>query len=256
MPRHAGPCLHRHCSQVQELCVSLRSLAAEFPRPLEVHALPPSPKPQDIADAKAGVQRIFVATDHAGLPALPEVAWTVDTGVAGVRAWVGAVRGPARGGHAQRQHPPNRLGSRRGWGGRDQANSRTADNCRRGPPPLDPPPMGCISTAVHRRRRGVTPPPPWTPPPWDVLERPYTAGGGGSPPPLLPFHCLRLTAKIMLWRLWCQEDLSFKNFGPPSAGTIGGPLEEGGSQPNPLTPLLRPTEGKAKEREREVEREG
>ena len=40
----------------------------------------------------------------------------------------------------------------------------------------------------------------------DVLERPYTVGGrGGTPPPpqtpLLPLQCLRLTAKILLWRL-------------------------------------------------------
>ena len=54
--------------------------------------------------------------------------------------------------------------------------------------------------------------------PSDVLERPCTVGGGGgvppppgppstSPldPPLLPFQCLRLTAKTLLWR---QEDLS------------------------------------------------
>ena len=73
----------------------------------------------------------------------------------------------------------------------------------------------------------------------DVLGRPYTVGAGGvapppppldapplplRPPPLLPFQCLRLTAKILLRRLRCQEDLSFS---PPSAGTIGGPSEEG-----------------------------
>ena len=50
----------------------------------------------------------------------------------------------------------------------------------------------------------------------DVLERPYTAAGGGGtpagspcpPPPILPFQCLRLTARIFLRRLRCQEDLS------------------------------------------------
>ena len=58
----------------------------------------------------------------------------------------------------------------------------------------------------------------------DVLERPYTVGRReGTPPPLIPFQCLRLTAKILLRRLRCQEDLNFKNVGPPSAGTIGGP---------------------------------
>ena len=81
------------------------------------------------------------------------------------------------------------------------------------------------------------------PPPSDVLERSYTVGGGGltPPPPLLPFQCLRLTAKLLLQCLQCQEDLSFKNFGRPSAGTIGGPREEGGgSQPTPPPPLSDP----------------
>ena len=45
----------------------------------------------------------------------------------------------------------------------------------------EPLPQGCIRTVVHRRR-------------------------GGGPPPLLPFQCLRLTAKILLRRLRCQED--------------------------------------------------
>ena len=49
-----------------------------------------------------------------------------------------------------------------------------------------------------------------------------------DPPCLLPFQCLRLTAKIWLRRLWCQEDLRFKIFGPPLEGTTGGSWEEGG----------------------------
>ena len=59
-----------------------------------------------------------------------------------------------------------------------------------------------------------------------------------GPPPLLPFQCLRLTARILLRRIRRRKDLSLKNFGPPSAGTIRGPWEEGGSQPNPPPPLL------------------
>ena len=65
----------------------------------------------------------------------------------------------------------------------------------------------------------------------------------GRPP--LSFQCWRLTAKILLRRLWCQEDLCFKIFGPPSAGTIGGPKEEGGPSQTPSPPsttsLARPT---------------
>ena len=81
--------------------------------------------------------------------------------------------------------------------------------------PSPPPPF------VGNVQRAFPPPPP---PPRDVLERPDTVGGGGVTPP---------TAKILLQRLRCQADLRFKIFGPPSAGAIGGPWEEGGSQPNP-----------------------
>ena len=84
-----------------------------------------------------------------------------------------------------------------------------------------------LSHCIQTRERGGS----------DVVERPYTAGGGGGypppGPPSLPFQCLRLTAKILLRRLRWQEDLRFKMFGPPSAGTTRGPSEEGGSQPNP-----------------------
>ena len=48
---------------------------------------------------------------------------------------------------------------------------------------------------------------------------------------MLPFKCLSLTAKILLRRLWCQEDVSFKPFGPVRVrGTLGG---GGPSQPPP-----------------------
>ena len=71
-------------------------------------------------------------------------------------------------------------------------------------------------------------------------------GGGGCPPPLPgspypPFQWLRLAAKIVLWRLQCQEDLRLKNFGPPSAGTIEGPSEEGGGGPSKTPRLQTPT---------------
>ena len=60
--------------------------------------------------------------------------------------------------------------------------------------------------------------------------------GGEPAPPLLPFQCLRLTAKFLRCRLRCQEDLRFKEFDLPLAGTIGGPWEEGGPSPPPPPP--------------------
>ena len=57
----------------------------------------------------------------------------------------------------------------------------------------------------------VCPPPPVT---YQNGRTPQEEGGVPLPP--LPFQCLRLTAKILLRRLRCQEDLSFKIFGPPS----------------------------------------
>ena len=119
------------------------------------------------------------------------------------------------------------------------------------PPPtaLDPPPPDHNVVKDKLLVHNVSPPTPPTttpfkhspPPPLsDVLERLYTAGGGGvtpPPPSLLLFQCWRLTAKILLRRLRCQEDLSFKTLGPPSVGTIGGPWEEGGpSQTRPPPP--------------------
>ena len=87
----------------------------------------------------------------------------------------------------------------------------------------------------------------WTPPPSprDVLDRPYTGGEGGGtppghpppPPPLLPFQCLRLTAKILLRRLRCQEDTLTKfwrAFGGDHRGTPGG----GGSPTAALGPRM------------------
>ena len=60
--------------------------------------------------------------------------------------------------------------------------------------------------------------------------------GGTSPGPPAPPPPLR-TAKILLRCLQCQEDLCFKIVGPPSAGTIGGPSEEGGVPAKPPSPL-------------------
>ena len=79
--------------------------------------------------------------------------------------------------------------------------------------------MPCLSwqkverREANRRRHRLTEPTTealWQPPP------------PPDPPPLLPFHCLRLTAKILLRRLRCQEDLRFKILGGDERGTLGG----------------------------------
>ena len=65
--------------------------------------------------------------------------------------------------------------------------------------------MGCIRTAVHRRRRGGYLP-------LDPLP---------FPPPLLPFQCLRLTAKTLLRHLRRHE---LKNFWPAFGGDHRGTI--------------------------------
>ena len=88
------------------------------------------------------------------------------------------------------------------------------------PPSLrPPPPQGCIRTAVHRR----SPPPP--PPP----------GPPSPPPPPLPMF----EADIQNFASAPLVPRGFRltDFRPSSAGTIGGPWEEGGpSQPPPPPP--------------------
>ena len=69
----------------------------------------------------------------------------------------------------------------------------------------------------------------------DALERPYTvAGGGAGVNPLLPFQCLRLTAKIL------PRELKLRNsrpaFGRVHRGTLGG----GGVPAKPPLPPFRP----------------
>ena len=81
------------------------------------------------------------------------------------------------------------------WGGRSPCSS-VEDEC-----------WALISAAVHRKRRGGTPPPLDPPPPLPMFEA---------------------DSQNLLRRLRCQEDLRFTNFGPSSAGTTGGPWEEGG----------------------------
>ena len=83
------------------------------------------------------------------------------------------------------------------------------------------------------------------PPPPPVMYQngrtPQEEGDTPSPPPLLPFQCLRLTAKFLLRPLWCQEDSRLKNFGAPSARTIGAPGRKGGPSQTPLSlPPFRP----------------
>ena len=77
-------------------------------------------------------------------------------------------------------------------------------------------PHGCMRTAVHR---GGVPPLPLDPP------------APQDPPPPLPLF--EADSQNLLRRLRCQEDLRFKSLGPLSAGTIGGPWEEGGVPAKP-----------------------
>ena len=54
------------------------------------------------------------------------------------------------------------------------------------------------------------------------------------------FQCLRLTAKTLLRRLRCQEDLRFKNFRPAFGGDHRGTLGGGGVPAKPPSPPFRP----------------
>ena len=96
------------------------------------------------------------------------------------------------------------------------------------PQPLwQPPPTACLTASGAASEVPSLLMHPWGAPPRLDSPRPET--------PLPPFQCLRLTAKLLLRRLRCQEGLSFKIHGPPSAGTIGGPWEEGvPANPPPL----------------------
>ena len=76
---------------------------------------------------------------------------------------------------------------------------------------ISPPPQGCIRTAVHRRRRGV--PSPLDPPPPSPLPMLEADSHHFATAPSVP-RCLKM-------------------FGLPSAGTIGGPWEEGGPSQTP-----------------------
>ena len=74
----------------------------------------------------------------------------------------------------------------------------------------------------------------WGPQGSDVLERLYTAGGGVPPPPPFPmFEADSQNCALV------PRGFKLKIFWPPSAGTIGGPWQEGGSEPTPPLPLLR-----------------
>ena len=81
----------------------------------------------------------------------------------------------------------------------------------------------------------------------DVLERPYTvAGGGGTPPwtplPPPPPPMFGADSQNFASAPSVPRGFKLKTFGPPSAGTIGGPWEEGGpSQISLLPPPLPPS---------------
>ena len=88
-------------------------------------------------------------------------------------------------------------------------------------------------------------------PPWlhrsDVLERPYTAGGGGGnpppppgppPPPLLPFQCLRLTAKFCFGAFGAKRIEASKISAHLRRGPYGNPGRRGGGAAKPPPPPL------------------
>ena len=110
-----------------------------------------------------------------------------------------------------------------------------------GSPKPNPPPSPGRYFNFHFGREGGSPPDPLPPSPLRSSNAlpppPYGCTpqeeGGYPPSPLLPFQMFEPTAKILLRPLPCQEDLRFKIFGPPLAGTIGGPWEEGSPQPTP-----------------------
>ena len=78
----------------------------------------------------------------------------------------------------------------------------------------------------------------------DVLDRPYAAGGGGvtppappPPPPPPPLPMFEADSQHFASAPSVPRALRIKIFGPPLAGTIGGPWEEGGpSHPPPPPP--------------------
>ena len=109
---------------------------------------------------------------------------------------------------------------------------RTSSARRCGPPSLCPSPESTLWPDPAPSGGGLGGSPS------HVLGCTPQEGGGLPSPPSSPSKCLRLTAKVLLRRLPCQEDLRFKIFGPPSARTIGGPWGEGGGSQSPPSPLL------------------
>ena len=63
----------------------------------------------------------------------------------------------------------------------------------------------------------------------NLLMKFYSLGSSKMVVPLPSSRCLAEGNRILLRRLWCQEDLRLKLFGPPSAGATGGPW--GGARP-------------------------
>ena len=73
----------------------------------------------------------------------------------------------------------------------------------------------------------------------DVLERPCTVGGGGvSPPPQTPppppLPMFGADRQNFASAPSVPRGFTLQTFGPPSAGALGGPWEEGGPSQNPL----------------------
>ena len=105
-----------------------------------------------------------------------------------------------------------------------------------GHPAVGQSPLGGCARDAYKGENTVPPPPR------DVLERPYTVAGGGYPPPRPPppppLPMFEADSQNFCFGAFGAKRIEASNFmAPPSAGTIGGPWEEGGGGSHtPLPP--------------------
>ena len=119
------------------------------------------------------------------------------------------------------------------WGGDSAPPPHPFARCRRPPPPPPIPQCAPDRPAVCVPRRGMH---------WNGRTPEEEEGGGylpgPPPPPLLPMF--GADSQNFASAPSVSRGLSFKIFGPPSAGTIGGPKEEGDPSQTPPPPPQTP----------------